>query len=260
MSEFTTGNQPGLRPRRTSDESQVLWAGRGGQDGAAVRQGTLASTAVDSGASPTTSLRPGLVVALHGTTGKFLPYDPDANDGTQIAVGILERGQDMLVDGVATDRFTHFLVHGFVKEGELIGLDPRAKGQLARRFLFDRDPVNGADALLRPKGVARKSANYTVTAADNGLLFLASAGVTFTLPTKQNGLAFRFVQTADASLVINGGASGVIHKGNAAATTVTFSTTSEKIGSHALVECVFVDTDTLKWVVTNLGGTTATVA
>lgn len=259
MSDFNPGNQPGLRTKKSSDEAQILWSGRGGQDLAAVRQGTLASTSVDSGASPTTSLRPGLVLAIHGTSGKFLPYDPDANDGTQIAVGVLERGQDMLVDGVATDRFVPMLVHGFVKEGELVGLDPRAKGQLARRFVFDRDLPCGADAQLRPRGVVRKAADYSVVEADDGLLFLASAAVVFTLPTRKNGLAFRFVQTANSNLTINGGGH-LVHKGNAAATTVTFSTTNEKIGSHALVECVYVDTDTLKWVVTNLGGTTATVA
>src|SRR5690606_17401421 len=101
--------------------------------------------------------------------------------------------------------------------------------------------------------------NYTVLASDNGLLFLATAAVTFTLPTKQNGLAFRFAQSADANLVISG-SSDIIHKGNAGASTVTFSTASEKIGSHVLVECIYTAASTLKWLVTNLGGTTATVA
>jgi hypothetical protein len=41
---------------------------------------------------------------------------------------------------------------------------------------------------------------------------------------------------------------------------VTFGTTSEKIGSHVLVECLYTAAGTLKWLVTNLGGTTATVA
>ena len=94
---------------------------------------------------------------------------------------------------------------------------------------------------------------------DNGLLFLATAAATFTLPTKQNGLAFRFAQTADANLVIQGSAD-LVHKGNAAASTVTFSTASEKIGSHVLVECLYTAAGTLKWLVSNLGGTTATVA
>jgi len=98
-----------------------------------------------------------------------------------------------------------------------------------------------------------------VVADDNGLLFLADATVTFTLPTKQNGLAFRFAQTANSNLVI-AGAGDIVHKGNAAASSVTFSTANEKIGSHVLVECLYTAAGTLKWLVTNLGGTTATVA
>jgi hypothetical protein len=112
--------------------------------------------------------------------------------------------------------------------------------------------------LMHPRGIYRKSANYVVTPADNGLLFLATAAVAFTLPTKENGLAFRFLQTADNDLTITGSAD-IIHKGNAAATSVVFSTAGQKIGSHVLVECMYVAADTLKWVVSNLGGTTATV-
>jgi hypothetical protein len=112
---------------------------------------------------------------------------------------------------------------------------------------------------MHPRGIYRKSSNYTVTASDNGLLFLATAAVTSTLPTKENGLAFRFVQTADADLVI-AGSSDIIAKGNAAASSVTFSTASEKIGSHVLVECIYTAASTLKWLVTNLGATTPTVA
>jgi hypothetical protein len=151
------------------------------------------------------------------------------------------------------------LVHGLVREGELINLDPRGKQQLGQRFVFDRENSPQAGTLMHPRGVYRKSANYTVVAADNGLLFLATAAVTFTLPTKQNGLAFRFAQTADANLVISGSAD-IIHKNNASANTVTFSTASEKIGSQVLVECVYTNTGTLKWLVSNVGGTTATVA
>ena len=164
----------------------------------------------------------------------------------------------MLVDGVAADRFTQILVHGLVKESELVGLDPRAKQQLAGRFVFDKDLGASLGVLMHPRGIYRKSANYAVTAADNGLLFLATAAVSFTLPAKQNGLAFRFFQTADNDLSI-AGSGDIVHKGNAAASTVTFNTATQKIGSHALVECLYTADNTLKWVVSNLGGTTATV-
>jgi hypothetical protein len=259
MSHFTTGNAPGFQAETEAQESEVTWSGRNGQDLVATKQITVVGTATDTGNTPITTLRGGNLLAIVDATGKLNTYSPDANDGRQIAIGILEHAQDMLVGGVATDRFTQMLVHGLVREGELLNLDSRAKQQLGQRFTLDRESSPQAGVLLHPRGIYRKSANYTVVAADNGLLFLATAAVTFTLPTKQNGLAFRFAQTADANLVISGSAD-IIHKNNASANTVTFSTANEKLGSQVLVECVYTNTGTLKWLVSNHGGTTATVA
>jgi hypothetical protein len=259
MSSFTAGNAPGFQAAVEAQESEVTWVGRHGQDLVATSKVTIASTATDSGNSPDTTLRGGIVLAILDSGGKAAPYSADATDGRQVAVGILEKAQDMLVGGVATDRFTQMLVHGLVKEDELIGLDARARQQLGLRFVFDGERSPQAGVLMHPRGVYRKSTNYSVTASDNGLLFLATAAANFTLPTKENGLAFRFAQTADANLVITG-SGDLIHKGNAAANTVTFSTANEKIGSQVLVECVYTAAGTLKWLVTNLGGTTATVA
>lgn len=258
MSHFTSGNAPGFQAAIEAAESEVTWSGRKGQDLVATKKITVVSTATDSGNTPQSTLRGGNVLGVVDATGKINTYSPDANDGRQIAIGILEHAQDMLVAGVATDRFTQMLVHGLVRDGELIGLDPRAKQQLGQRFVFDRESSPQAGVLMHPRGVYRKSANYTVVAEDNGLLLLADNAVTFTLPTKQNGLAFRFAQTANANLVI-AGSSDLIHKGNAAASTVTFSTVNEKIGSHVLVECLYTAAGTLRWLVTNLGGTTASV-
>ena len=99
----------------------------------------------------------------------------------------------------------------------------------------------------------------SVVAADNGKLFLATAAVNFTLPTKANGLAFRFLQTADANMVITG-SSDIVTIHNAGASSITYSTANQKIGSHILVECVYTAASTLRWIVSNLGGTTMTIA
>lgn len=259
MSEFTSGNAPGFQTKQESEEKQVTWSGQHGQNLVATKKVVIDSTATDAGNSPTTTLRGGLVVAVKDSDGNVYPYAADANDGRQIPLGILPKHQDMLVDDVATDRFSQVLVHGLVRENELVGLDPRAKAQLGGRFVFDRDLPASTGVLLHPRGVYRKSADYTVQQSDTGLLFIATAAVTFTLPTKQNGLAFRFLQTADAQMRISGSAD-VVHKGNSAASTVTFNTAGEKIGSQVLVECLYTADGTLKWLVSNLGGTTATVA
>lgn len=260
MSEFTSGNLPGMQAKQESGEVQVWWSGRHGQDLIASRPATIDAAAVDAGNVPTTTLRGGQVMASVDASGKALPYKADANDGRQMALGILEKHQSMLVDGVATDRVVQLLVHGLLKESELVGLDPRAKQQLASRFVFDRDLAASGGVLMHPRGIYRKSANYAVSAADNGLLFLATAAVTFTLPTKQNGLAYRFGQLADADLIVAGSGGDVVHRGNASASAVVFSTTGQKIGSQVLVECVYTADGVLKWLVTNLGGTTVVVA
>lgn len=260
MSEFTSGNLPGMQAKQESGETQVWWSGRQGQNLIATRPATIDAAAVDPGNSPTSTLRGGQLLASVDASGKALPYKADANDGRQMALGILEKHQSMLVDGVATDRVVQLLVQGLLKESELVGLDPRAKQQLANRFLFDRDLGTSGGALMHPRGIYRKSANYAVSAADNGLLFLATAAVTFTLPAKQNGLAYRFGQLADADMTVAGSGGDVIHRGNASASAVVFSTSSQKIGSQVLVECLYTADGVLKWLVTNLGGTTVVVA
>lgn len=137
------------------------------------------------------------------------------------------------------------------------------KNVLARavRLMMDGptfDELSSALANMFPaRGYDTKAANYTVTPGDNRKLFRASAAVSFALPGPADGLAFRFFQNADANLVITC-AGLIIAKGNAAAGTLTFSTLSEKIGSHVMVEAV-LDGTTWKWLVANLGSTTMTV-
>lgn len=257
MSEFTSGAIPGMQMPVESTETQVTWSGRHGQTLIATQRALLAADVVDSGNTPNTTIRGGHVLAIDANGAARL-YDPDANDGLQIAVGVLEQTQDMLEGGVATQRLVSMLVHGLLKESELHGLDPRAKQQLASRFVFDRSLGVSGGELMHPRGVVRKSANYTITAEDNGMLFIATAAVTFTLPAKANGLAFRFLQSADANLVISG--NDMIVAGNAAASSVTANTSSQKAGTHLLVECVYVGTNTLKWIVSNLGGTPISVS
>jgi len=258
MTQFTTGNAPGFTAPQESEQKQITWSGRHGQDQVVTQRATVLSSTVDSGNTPTTTLRAGLVMAIRDSDGKVTKYAPDANDGSQIAVGVLEQHQDMLVNGVATDRYTQMIVHGLVREGELLNLDARARQQLARQIVFDRKPLSPAP-MLAPRGVYRKTASYTLTTADNGLLFVVSGTATITLPTKANGLAFRVLQIADNDLTISG-SSDLIHKGSAAASSVAFSTAGQKIGSQVLIECIYSATSTLKWLVTNLGGTTATVS
>jgi len=258
MSQFTTGNVPGFEVAIESEQSRIAWSGRHGQDLIVTQRVMIDGESVDDGNTPVTTLRAGTLLALRDSDGRAVVYDPAATDGSQIAVGVLEQHQDMLVNGTPSDRFSQMIVHGLVREAELQNLDERARQQLASRFLFDRKPLSTAP-MLGPRGIYRKSTSYALTAADSGLLFIVTGAATFTLPTKANGLTYRITQTADNDLTISG-SSDLIHKGNAAASSVAFSTTSQKIGSQVLVECVYASSGTLKWLISNLGGTTATVS
>jgi hypothetical protein len=258
MTHFNSGSLPGVQGRYESESAQVSWVGRHGQDQIVTQAAVIHAESMDDGNTPATTLRAGIVLAYRDTDGKLGVYNPDANDGTQIAAGVLEQHQDMLVGGVATDRFAQMIVHGLVREGQILNLDPRAREMLARQMVFDRRPISPAP-MLAPRGIYRKSTNYTLTIADNGLMFLVTGAATFTLPTKQNGLTYRIAQLADSNLTISG-SGDLIHKGNAAASSVSFSTENQKIGSQVLIECLYTDTGSLKWLITNLGGTTATVS
>lgn len=259
MSSFLSGLVPGQTDAEFSEDPNIVWSGRQSQTLVATRPVMLDSTCTDSGATPTTTLRAGNLIALDDATGRGFIYDPDATDGKQVVLGVLEKSVDMLTNGVATARLVEVIVAGRIKEGTLIGLDARARAALASRIEFDQDWTNGAGHLLMPRSIYRKSGNYTVKAADHGVHFIATSAVTFTLPTKANGLSFRFTQIADSNMAISG-SSDLVVKNNAAASSVTCQTSSEKIGSQLLVECVYTTTSTLKWIVTNLGGTTLTIA
>ncbi len=81
MSEFTSGNAPGFQAKIESDEAQMWWSGRHGQNHIATQKVSLDSTCTDAGNSPTSTLRGGNLLALDDSTGNAFLYDPDANNG-----------------------------------------------------------------------------------------------------------------------------------------------------------------------------------
>lgn len=214
---------------------------------------TVDSTAADAGNTPTSTLRQYLAAGILDSGGKALAYDPDGNDGLQQCAGVFRAAVP-----VSGDTPAQLIVSGQLRSADLVGIDVRGKQQLASRFHFDDTRLFDVP-LLAPRAVYRKGTNYVVTAANHNALFLATAAVGFTLPTKANGLAFRFFQTANADMTITDGDSGIIVRNNAAATSVAYSTASQKIGAHCLVECMYIDTDTLAWIFTSLCNHTLTV-
>lgn len=241
----------------------LTWTGRKdsttdkANDFVAWRSITIADDATDAGNDPVTTFRRGCAMGIKTSTNRAYAYDPDATDGTQYCIGVLNTA--VALGDTPVETSAAVFRAGLVKNSLVLGSDLRGLTALSNYMQFETDYRMSAGPNMYPRYVDRKAADYTVLTADHGALFIATAAVNFTLPTKANGLCYRFFQTADANLVITG-SSDIIVKGDDTASTLTCSTSSEKIGSHILVECVYTATSTLRWIVTNLGGTTITVA
>lgn len=92
---------------------------------------TLDAGAADAGSSPTTTLRKGLVLGRVTATGKYRQYDDGAVDGTEVAAGILDVEVNLLdSNGEAADSQATMLVHGYVAESKLTGVDAGGKADL----------------------------------------------------------------------------------------------------------------------------------
>ena len=257
------GSVPGFTAIAETEEVQVWFAGIDGQNLVAQKKATVLSTETDTdNTGSTDTLRGGLVMAVLDTGGKAVLYDPDAADSSQCAVGILPRHLDMNDDlGVVGDKFTFLIINGLIQESTVLNLDAQAKATLVRQGMRFDDWPDGAAYLVHPKCVQTDAgATLTLTAADNGKLFVATAINNFTLPAIAAGLSFDFLQTADANLVITAPAAVIIADADAAATTLTFSTASEKIGSRVRLTAINTAASTLRWIVEVLTTNTMVVA
>jgi hypothetical protein len=92
---------------------------------------TIGSTARDGENTPTTTLRRGLVMGKITASGKYAQYSDAATDGTGVAAGILVHEADLLGPyASAHDATGLILVHGYVKESALIGIDANGKADM----------------------------------------------------------------------------------------------------------------------------------
>ena len=91
---------------------------------------TLDSTARDGSS---TTLSKGLVLGKVTATGKYKEYDSAAVDGTETAAGILDDEVNLLDEtGNAADSQATMLIHGYVDESKLAGIDGDGKSDLAQ--------------------------------------------------------------------------------------------------------------------------------
>jgi len=222
----------------------------------------IVSTATDAGNSPTTVLRPGLILGRITSSGKYTTWSASATDGSQVAECVLLEEVNMLdpATAAAADRYWSAAASGRLKAGSLINLDYTNRAQLvAKGFSFD----DGKWAILPYKGEVAKAADYTVVASDNGMLFTtlgASGAIVFTLPALTAGLTFTFLNLVDQNMTITSAeGDNIVAVNDLSADSVAYSTSSMKIGARCRVTGNAAGT---KWLVENLspGVCTVTVA
>ena len=262
-----TDNPAGFTLLRESEEVELLAAGDGGESGAsthASRQfAKIASTNTDSGNTPTSTIRGGNLLATKTSDGAEYVYSAAATDGTQNIVGVLPKHVNMLRNGAAADKQVDggMLTGGLLRFGELVGSDKNAEETLVRRGFRNIARDNKLGFLLHPRGTLHKAADYTIVAADHGLLLVATAAVNFTLPTLANGFEVMITQAANANLVITSAADKISFDDTAGglSTTLTFSTANKKLGATLIMRGTYLG-GTLLWLPMFLSTHTVTAA
>lgn len=256
MAFFDFNAIPGLSVATTTAEQMFLW---GRHEQALFRSAVIKSTSTDPGnANGSTEVRAGMIMAQ--VSNKWVPYNPIASDGSQIAAGVLALSVHMTnLAGGTSDRVAVVVVGGPLKTNQLLypapvqasttlsGVDPQARAQLAQNFTFDDVLVSTPNSFYNivSKGKAGSAGTYTVTAADSGTIFTTTSGdttsTTFTLPklTDANsnpickGCIYRFYNTVDLNMVVTTGqtADKLVVLNDSAHVTATFSTSSQKKGA-----------------------------
>lgn len=252
MPLFDHNNLPSFGAAIESVESSVLWAGKRGDTLARSIPFKISSTSTDSGNTPSTTLRGGLVMAMAVGGTELVPYV--AGDNLEIK-GILYEAVNMLQESVATDKFVSLVTGGLIRTSEIPNLDEYAKGILATMGC-DFNDEGPSGAAMGDNWLTRYIVdNLTLTAAMNGTRFLVNkaGAVTLTLPTIAVGLRYQ-VWDLTANDVVLDGASNIA--GGAALNNDKVTITDVGAGVEIFAE--YVDAaDTLAWMVKTLNGTAA---
>lgn len=233
-------NLPGISDTYTHLVKDITW---GPAELQILVPGQISGASRDAGNTPTTLLRPGLLLGIITSSGKYIQWDPTATDGSQYIAGILIT--DMAAQQLATntDRFLGVLVSGCVKAASLLiggestyGLSGKASEHIVKQQLsinFKLDTPLFANNGGRWRKVRVVTADTTLTAADNGCLFVTngSGAINFTLPAMLEGLEFGFYNAVDQNMTITSApADTLVAFNDIAADSVALSTSSEKVG------------------------------
>ena len=247
----TFGASPGIGAITETTEAVVWWG----------RQELLLDTSnyyidsatVDAANTITTDLRPGLLLGKITSSSKLKQWDPSATDGSERIFGVLARGLSTLAaSGSAEDKQGLIYIRGPMRADQLRILGAafvgHASEHLARRQMtqggrFHLDDQQDMQTAVLGGGWAKevaKTADYTVVAADNGTLFStlgASGAVNFTLPALEAGLVYEFINRVDQNMTVTSAAGNdIVTFNDDQASSLAFSTSSQKIGARVRIE------------------------
>ncbi len=253
---------PGIGSERAVTESEILWGSDNARSSALWQSGVISGTARDDANTPTTVLRPGLILGKLDSGSEYEEWDADVATGTQNIAGILDmeiRAQDF--DATNQDRVFRILrANAPVKVRKLLIQGSAFVGHideyLARRQLANAGFVLDDDPFGYKAGRGQRVSHVTgttdaLTAAENGttLFYNNAASVTVTLPTIQPGLEYTLVRVADEEFVVTSAEGDNLLVGNdLSADSLTLTTAGEQIGATVRIRSVYVNT-TLKWLI-----------
>lgn len=262
MSGFQTFPGVNLLPGTYAEfESQENEFTAGRWENRDVIGGVILSSTTDSGHTSYTSvLRAGVLMGKVTASDQLTVWSPTATNGSEDIFGILKTGVQMNVGSTAQTRFGgHIISGGYVDPNFIIRSASTSTGIVGDTYEFHIRKLMRAqgfkftDALWEvPYNTVRKyvakTADYTVTNADRNVKFTnsgASGTVVFTLPsTAALGLEYWFGVVADQTVTVTAGtADTLIAYNDVAADSISFGTSSEKVGGM-----VHIYGDGSKWV------------
>jgi hypothetical protein len=191
----------------------------------------LSGAARDTGSTPTSLLRPGLLLGRITASNLFKEWNPTGTDGSQEVAAILLWAMDTQYLGGNDNKWMAWALFGghvkaksVVVPGETnIGLTVGNNARYARklmssRFMFDdfyhqNKPIPGLGGWDK---ICHVTADTTLTAADDNTLYTnkgAAGKITFTLPAvaASKGLRFGFLGVTPQELCIAGPAATTLN-------------------------------------------------
>lgn len=242
------GGQPSIREIQETVEGAITF-GPTEVNRAYMAQIWLDGASRDSGSSPTTLLRPGLILGRKTSDLKYTQWSPTATNGSEKIAAILLWATDTQYLNTDDDKWLGWaLFGGFVKANGIIfpsGFENYARSLMSPRFVFDDFPHDNAPMTgLGWRNIRHVSSGpVTLTKNDHNTLFTnkgATGSITFNLPAIAGsmGLRFGFLGYAAQDIAIAGPASSTLMGEGAIGQTLTLTGATAEGG---LIEVIGVD-------------------